>query len=616
MRVRSILVGLVILAASAAAGQQPPTPGGDGGAAYQRILDGARQSEQAGDLDGALAALEGMLRLGGDAVPVRVRAEAIERVLSLEAAINARHSMSGDAARQMRSVVATKTFWVIAPVVMLVLWRLYAWRHPRTDAAAAFFEDLTRPVGERTEASLVLTRTVLDQLQNPLPMRVETLEMDMMPGSEEPGFGGLQSALNTSPIDGFELAAAPMKVGGVEFTVRDLAAALSGLFHRPHAAHLTGWLSESDHGVVAHAQFVDRSDPQRNHSWRLRVSGKGSRAEAISDLAAQILVDTGNSRLTHSWKSLRAFRRALALRQSAGPRGPRGLREARNYLEEAVTLDSSNWIARFNLALTLCRCGEPEIALGHFTILEDVIQLAWESNRNPAAPCSKTPAFQDVKDHLSHFPECAFLIQYNKAMALAALHEPKSTEAALRELERLAALDKNDGDLVFAEPYRALAQTLTPRARTELSLYALGAQANLLVGTPARVHPEDQANGIHPVETLLATIEARCSRTQELHWRSLQTARAVALASAARVAALGGDTARARERLEAAIAAEPHFVEAYVSLAELHLDFMTSCDSDWHRRAEMLLQRALELSPGCGRAMSLLARLPSAAQPV
>ena len=501
------------------------------------------------------------------------------------------------------------TFWIV--MLMLAVWRIYAHLYPRTDATAAFFEDLTSPVDRRAESSLVLTRTLLNHLQNPSLLDVATLEMDMMPGSEEPGFGGLQSSLNTYPIDGFALSDRPMKLSGFEFTLRDIAAAAAGLLSRPRGANLTGWLSETEQGLIAYAELSDRQDPGKNRSWRIQAP-TGSRTEKIiDDLSAQILVDTGNSKLTHNWKSLRAFRRAIGLRQSAGYRTRADLLLARHYLEEAVTFDASNWIARFNLALTLCRCGEPEIGLQHFRLLDEVIRMAWRSNQDPDAPCPSTPAFQGVKEHLHKHPECAFLILYNKAIALAALHRRETTIAATTELRRLASLRLDTGASGYDDPHRSLARTLTPRAQTELSLYALSAEATVLAAStqrrPQRSESEIETGGL--VNALLKTVEDLCAATQERHWRSVQTARAITRAAAARVAASQGETGAAREHLEAAIAAEPGFVEAYLSLAELHIDTKEGCDNNWERRADALLTRALELAPECSRAMFLLTRL-------
>ena len=612
MEARLFVIGaLVVLAVSGAVAQQPQPSSAGTDAAYQRVLDRARQSEQAGDLADALSQVETMLRVGGDSVPPRLRSEAVERIVSLQAATTASGPMQRAAGR-LASVLTATTFWMIVLLVMLAARLRYAHLHPRTDATAAFFEDLASPLDRRTEASLVLTRTLLNHLQNPLPVAVTTLEMDMMPGSEEPGFLALQSTLNTSPIDGFTLADRPLKVGGFEFSVRDIAGAASGVFSRPYAANLTGWLSESEHGLVAYAELFDRLDPAKNRAWRIQTR-KGGRAEAINDLSAQILVDTDKSKLTHSWKSLRTFRNAIGLRQSAGRRGPADLLQARNCLEEAVTYDASNWIARFNLALTLCRCGEPEIALQHFDVLDTVIRLAWQSNQDPTTACSNTPAFQDVKDHLRHYPECAFLILYNEALALAALHTPEATTKALETLRRLATPhDETKKGAYDDDPHRSLAQALEPRARTELRLYAMGAEANVLATSAhlRRGRNEFETETADRIEALLTAVQHLCTATQEQHWRSLQTARAVTLAAAARVSASKGRTDVARTRLEAAIAAEPGFVEAYLSLAELHIDAATACDKDWHR-AEMLLKRVLELSPDCSRAMSLLTRLPA-----
>ncbi len=608
MRARFLVAGvLLVLFASRAAGQGAAPPRAAADEPYHQALEESRRSEQAGELGTALAQLETLLRVGSDSVPATVRAEAVARMVSLEARLRQR------LVARLFALVSSKTFWFAAALATLLGWRAWIRRYPRTDSTAVFFEDLTQPADARLEASIVLTRTILNQLQNPLPVHISTLQMDMLPGSEEPGFGGLQSALNVAPIDGFKVADQPMKVAGIEFSVRALVMMLSRFLARPHAANLTGWLNDSADGVAAYAALTDRYDPRKNTTWRIESTGTGARASAIADLAAQILVDTGNSTLTHDWKSLRCFREAIKLRQGSARPGLANLALARDYLEDAVTYDSSNWIARFNLALTLSRAGEPEVALKHFELLEGVVRRAWRSNLHPEESCSGAPAFVDVKRHLDEYPECLFLILYNKAMALAALHDPERNAQAMRELERLAGLRHDDGWQAFGEPHDQIARKLDPRARVELSLYALGAQTAVLAGQ-SDIHRHDSVRSREVaarVEALLSEIETLCANTQDQHWRSLQTARAVALAAGARAGVAQGRTALARERLDAAIAAEPRFLEAYLLLAELYLEYTVGCARDWEQRAEMLLKRVLELNPECTRAMLLLTRLPA-----
>jgi tetratricopeptide (TPR) repeat protein len=589
--------------------QQTATPKEDALAPYQRALKQSKESEDAGDVSGALAQVTTLLRVGGEHVPPTVRADAVEQLVSLESKLHPPENWIRWFARHFTALVASWEAWLGAAIVASVWWSRHRHRSPHGDSTAAYFEDLTQPPDKRVEANVVLTRTLLNQLQNPVPVGIWTLQMDTMPGSNEPGFGGLQSALDTNPIEGFKLADRPMKVAGIEFSLQDAWTLVSRAFARPHAVNLIGWLSESSDRVDAYAELTDRLNAGQNRTWRVHAVGKGARESAIADLSAQILVGTGKSTVTHDAKSLRSFHEAIKLRQGIQPCS-KDLALARNYLEEAVIYDPSNWIARFNLALTLCRTGSPQVALKHFDLLEDVIHRAWRSHERPEEPCSNAPAFRDVRDHLKKYPECLFLILYNKAMAQAATQDVNLRPEALSQLKQIGKLRDMDGAETLPEPYNRIASKLSERARCELSLYGLGAQAMVLASPSYRRCDEPvPASEASCVEALLKEIDGLCNKMQERHWRAIQTARAVALSASARLVAIQGNVRLACERLNEAIAAEPRLVEGYLLLAELQIRFETQCAHDWRSRAELLLKRVLELNSECTHAMSLLTRL-------
>ena len=587
-------------------------------AAYQRMLEQARASEARGDLTAALATL---VRLDRADVPPALRAEAMERIVTIE---NRLRAVPTGAMNRFATAyvfpIPSHVFWPGAFLIVGVLWALSARALPRKDRTSVSFEDLSQPRAERAEKNRILTRLFVSLLQNPAPVSMSSLRMDIIPGIDQPGFGGLQTqvdlAANVFAVDdyGYESSDRPIRIASLEFSLRDALTMFGRMFTRPPAGQLNGWLSESGDGVVAFARLTARGKLARSASWKVHRAGPDARTQAIADLAAQIFVESGKSTLTHSWRSFRSFHEALKLRQDAdGMSGD--LAVARDHLEQAVVHDPSNWIARFNLALTLCRDDQSRTALKHFEILEQVIERAWRANSHPEEECSRQPAFQDVVHHLKAYPECAFLILYNKAVSLAGLDDGAAKVEALQILNRIARLRDVDvhGDCGFDSPYQEIARTLSRQSKIELSLYALSAQAHLIAGGAGfgRSWPRVTDADARRVDALLAQIEDLCTSEQEQHWRSLQTARAVALVSSARLVSSPEQTELARDRLEAALAAEPRFVEAHLLLAELYIERTFACATDWARRAESLLKRVQQLSPASDRAAMLLARLCS-----
>ncbi len=175
-----------------------------------------------------------------------------------------------------------------------------------------------------------------------------------------------------------------------------------------------------------------RESKPRHKTWQVQRAGPDARAQAIADLAAQILVDTGKSTLTHNWRSFRSFHEAIKLRQRQDSRpGADDLTAARDHLEQAVIHDPSNWIARFNLALTLCRrqSGAHSAEALRAAGVRDRARLA-------GYRCTLARRARDGRHSRTssttfrRYPECAFLILYNKAVALATL------DAWIREMRR------------------------------------------------------------------------------------------------------------------------------------------------------------------------------------
>ena len=188
---------------------------------------------------------------------------------------------------------------------------------------------------------------------------------------------------------------------------------------------LIGFVRESEDRTAIMAQEVDWKGRQMvGHSWKAERAPKDSRRDMILDLAAQIIVDLRVSEITTDWKSYRCFCRGLDSLAAAGSREMRAqcecIEAARDQFQMALAFDPANWMARFYLAVCLCRCGENELAVSHFSILERVLSEAdallvgygrrFRRDKRAANP---------VVRHLQQYPQCPFLVLYNKAMALS-----------------------------------------------------------------------------------------------------------------------------------------------------------------------------------------------------
>jgi hypothetical protein len=113
------------------------------------------------------------------------------------------------------------------------------------------------------------------------------------------------------------------------------------------------------------------------------------------------------------------------------------------------------------------------------------------------------------------------------------------------------------------------------------------------------------------VKRLLDEVEGICLSEQDQHWRSFQTARAVAHAAHGRalLARRGGPGAVAARRT--ALAAQPTFTGAHMQIAEAYFAFQEDLAKDWacHAKDELLL--ALRIANNCKHIQSSLAALYS-----
>jgi len=115
------------------------------------------------------------------------------------------------------------------------------------------------------------------------------------------------------------------------------------------------------------------------------------------------------------------------------------------------------------------------------------------------------------------------------------------------------------------------------------------------------------------VERLKSEVEHTCWAEQDQHWRSFQTARAVAHAAYARALVASGHAKGAVVALRTALAAQPAFSGAHLQIAETYLAFQEVLGKDWAGRAECELSLALRIANNCKQIQSTLAALYASA---
>lgn len=565
---------------------------------------------------------------------------------------------------------STVQFWtVVAIATCLSGWgvSLLIRAFPRRDLTHIVFEDLSAGRDERLDRNRILAQSVISRLQNP-QQTTFNLQMDVMPGANEPGFGGLQPVLTMASALESERADRPIKIGAVEFSLGDLLTLISSLFARPPKQYLEGWLVEANGSVEVGARMLDhrrqpefKGGPARtsNHeatpeplAWLVR--GTGGRERAIADLAAQILVDTNRSTITNDWRSLRSFQEAMVLRddqrfdahQETSPTvDPKAtVSSARGHLARSVSYDPSNWIARFSLAVTLCRDDEPLLALQHLDILEKAIARAWPNVRKlreerQAAQAARNlrqrtktaeasddfegPGFRELVRHLDMLPECAFLILFNEGIAHATRKDDSKSLCQARQVfEQFSNwMPASPGCAMsalpvvsFRRPYEAIAESVSDQRRTTLALYAIGAHASLIADTDGSSRGTPLENDpVAALQQLLRRIDENCRVQNADHWPSALSARAITQAALGHVyfkhrldegADLDKCLNDAQTNFEAALAAEPRLVRALLGLAEIYLERADqerhpTRINEWLSRADALLDRSMTINAGC-----------------
>src|SRR5271166_872528 len=271
---------------------------------FSSMFDHASSELQSGDADAAVAGFTAIAQRGTEVSPF-LRARATHGLLKAQELQHSSWSVRiAELFTNYRPIGPIATVLCNLAVIGALLW-LVRWclRHWPLHETLISFEDLSPGERPSTDPDRVLTSSVLSQLQNHQPIRMAGLQMDIMPGAQDPGFGGLRPAQYTGHISGIVPADHPIKVGTVEFTPSDIIEYVRRWFDRPNKGYLLGWELSTENGTTAVAHLMDNSKKlgrglAGDNAWRVHVARTEGRERAISALAAQIMVGTGNSAIT------------------------------------------------------------------------------------------------------------------------------------------------------------------------------------------------------------------------------------------------------------------------------------------------------------------------------
>ena len=203
--------------------------------------------------------------------------------------------------------------WVL--VLIRRLWRLLPARHGTVVA----LEDLVADVKERQAASHVLSRQLLTEISSlGSAGGADIEEIDETSDLDRTFVANLRIAgEGVENLDSLMQGETAVSVGPVRFSLRQVAYYLGSLFRRRSEFELVGSLTKSRDRVVLTVENRGAAG-QVIRRWHSTRTGDYGVADAVRDVAMQIVVGLGLSTATSDWRSFRDYREALDVLGTAG----------------------------------------------------------------------------------------------------------------------------------------------------------------------------------------------------------------------------------------------------------------------------------------------------------
>ncbi|MGA7236107.1 MAG: hypothetical protein WBY44_10530, partial [Bryobacteraceae bacterium] len=536
---------------------------------------------------------------------------------------------------QLPQTIATQLFAVAIRGVWIILIIAFgAWRLWPRKGIQISFEDITAEESRKPAQDRILMQDVQQAFWIPrteLTSRgPEGLELAPVKDHDASGFGNLVPQRPLIPWSDVVQSGTPIKIGSVAFDLKQLLLFILSPLQIRRRYSLTGFVHEFEKRTIIMAQEVDWKGRQlRGRSWKAEGEPNGNRREVIHDLTAQIIVDLKVSEITTDWRSYRSFCQGLDSLSAADTAENRGhcqcVESARNYFQTALGFDSANWMARFYLAVSLCRCGESETAVNHFSILKRTLSEsdALLGNNIGWLKRLKEPSNRIVR-HIRQYPQCPFLVLYNLAMALSGTLRSCELNQALGTLEKISqAVDRKPGTHV---DFGSCADLLREADRDRFAMLALSARTSILAMQMEYELRQKE------VKLKLAELQSKVQATADEFEAKFKVLRpeltlAHGLAHATMLNAQGRAAfarftaehrplaaAESKTFFEKAAACLPDLVDSYINLARLYLSAKDGVSENWIAEAGKQIRIAEHVSPGNTQVKYLQAKLASTAE--
>jgi tetratricopeptide (TPR) repeat protein len=511
----------------------------------------------------------------------------------------------------------------LAPALVLFALIYVFWRFWPRRGFLISFEDLTAPSSSSKEQSdRILTQEIQEAFWVPKAehafggMSLKVFAINDHDGSS---FATLIPQKTLVVWSDVMQASAPIKLGPVEFNVKQLVALLLGWFQSPTRHALVGSLHEREGQNVITAQRLDRRRRLvSGFSWKVQSeSGPHAKTDLFGDLAAQMLVDLRGTALTTSWRSYRSLVQGIAAldRRPPSKDSCNCFCSAREYLWRALEEDPANWMARFYLAIALRRSGANAEAARHLAEVAQLFARA-EKRLESRRLHLRLHAWSFIERHLWKYPQCGLVVLYNRAMALSKSHNYEAMDNALRLLSHIVDLCAEgvqnstqavqDRDIPDLHEFHSLARRIARADRHQFECVALSAQTVVWAAQAEYLCPET-IDSLSQVLSKIAMAETHIrnsapngsSAGTNDDSGSLGLALATVLCARGKVQTVLGQIANARESFESAVLAAPNLVDAQLSLAA---SYLVEHSQSSIRMAEAALNKVLAFDPDCPKA--------------
>jgi tetratricopeptide (TPR) repeat protein len=305
-------------------------------------------------------------------------------------------------------------------VLMVARGAVRVWRGIQKPLDSIFlsFRDLTGTATDQTKANQALTQEV--QLVFESSAEGGTGEGTVEVASDVDGstMANVRLGVPVSELDAVVKAGLPVQIGPLTIDARDLFNFFVRLWQRPYKWTLNGSLLAAGALTKVAAQMLDqKSTPVEGQRWSAQAQGDHARAAAIQELVTGVIAKIAKDPVTKNPRSLGALLEGIrGLRDATGDPDRQNLLEgAQAAFERSVRFDPQNWVARFNLAMTLRKLGRNELAIEHLRMLGR--HFAGEANRGRRLAA------------LQRQPDFFFIVCYNEAVALYKLERYNEAEA-------------------------------------------------------------------------------------------------------------------------------------------------------------------------------------------